>query len=130
MFTHKQIVGDLDITHRQLLYFTDKGIVEPTQRAAGRGSTHVYSEGGVAETRLAILLRDAGFTFERIKDVLDVYRALAEQVSTEMHLLIVDGDTACLSNEVPRAFVEKVGLVIDLTGLGAPLRTPGNGSSG
>jgi DNA-binding transcriptional MerR regulator len=130
MFTHKQIVGELDITHRQLLYFTDKGIIMPAQRAAGRGSTHVYSSEAVAETRLAILLRDAGFTFERIKDVLDVYRALAGEVSPEMHLLIVDGDTACLSNTVPRAFVEKVGLVIDLTGLGAPLPGPGNGATG
>ena len=122
MFTHKEIVAELDITHRQLLYFTDKGIVTPEQRAAGRGSTHVFAGEGVAETRLAILLRDAGFTFERIKDMLDVYRALVEGVQPG-HRLVIDGDQAYLSDLEGQPFDSLVGLSIDLTGLGAPLST-------
>jgi len=127
MFTHKEIVGALDINHRQLLYFTDKGIVSPAQRAAGRGSTHVYSNEGVAETRLAILLRDAGFTFERIKDMLDVYRALVEEVQPG-HRLIIDGDQAYLSDLGEQPFDSPVGLSLDLTGLGAPLPSAENAS--
>jgi DNA-binding transcriptional MerR regulator len=128
MFTHREIVGELNITHRQLLYFTDKGIVIPMKRAAGRGSTHVYSNEGIAETRLAILLRDAGFTFERIKDILDVYRALKDNVDPDHHKLVIDGDQAYLSHSEADSFSDRVGIVIDLTGLGAPIRTPGNGS--
>lgn len=126
MFTHKEIVAELDITHRQLLYFTDKGIVTPEQRAAGRGSTHVFAGEGVAETRLAILLRDAGFTFERIKDIMDVYRALATQVNADLHMLVIDGDTACLADAVPHTFTGRVAIFIDLTGIGAPLKSADN----
>lgn len=97
-FTSNEVVALTGITHRQLQWWDEGGIVVP----AREGHRRLYSMGDLAEVAVICELRRRGFPLQRVRKVMrflqrEFGKRLAETVSgaSEYHLL-TDGKTIYL----------------------------------
>jgi DNA-binding transcriptional MerR regulator len=67
----QEVAEYLQVTHRTLRFYEDKGLIEPTRV----GSTRVYSRKDVARMQLILRGKRLGFSIREIKEFLDLYDA-------------------------------------------------------
>ena len=105
MSDHAQIAGDfsspqtieiVDITYRQLDYWTRTGLVTSTARMAeGSGSRRRYSYNDLLELKLIKRLLDEGIALQRVREVFDYLRdELGENVASAD--LVINGNKSLL----------------------------------
>ncbi|HET7481765.1 MAG TPA: MerR family transcriptional regulator [Actinomycetota bacterium] len=65
----------VDITYRQLDYWTRTGLVEPTvQAATGSGSQRLYSFNDLLQLKVIKSLTDAGASLQKVRQAIDFVR--------------------------------------------------------
>lgn len=106
-FTSREVIALTGITHRQLQWWDERGVVVPVRQ----GHRRVYSGEDLAELSVICELRRRGFSLQRVRKVMRLLRRefgkrLAETVSgrSEYHLL-TDGKTLYLETS-PQQIVD------------------------
>ncbi len=105
MSDHRRLAGDfsspqtteiIDITYRQLDYWTRTGLVRSTaQSAVGSGSRRRYSYSDLLELKLIKRLLDEGIALQRVREVFDYLRdELGEDVASAD--LVINGNKSLL----------------------------------
>ena len=85
-FSNKDVQRISSLTHRQIIYLTEKGIVTPELTdAAGRGSTRWYSRRDVSKFLFAGVLRDAGLDFPTLGIFCVVLAAFYDELDKLLH---------------------------------------------
>lgn len=79
----QEVAALLNVTHRTLRFYEDKGLIEP-QRV---GNTRIYSRREVARMQLILRGKRLGFTIREISEFLDLYDADPEHVEQSRLLL-------------------------------------------
>jgi len=93
-FSNRDLQRIAGLTHRQVIYLTEKGIVPPSlEEASGKGSTRWYSRRDMGKLLLAKALRDAGLDFPALKVVTTVVSAFFD----ELDKILATQATAVLS---------------------------------
>ncbi|MCQ3809857.1 MAG: MerR family transcriptional regulator [Acidimicrobiia bacterium] len=95
-FSSPQTVEIVDITYRQLDYWTRTGLVRSTAQAAvGSGSRRRYSYKDLLELKLIKRLLDEGIALQRVREVFDYLRdELGEDVASAD--LVINGNKSLL----------------------------------
>lgn len=114
-FTLSEIARRLDVPQHRLIHLCEKGVVVPdVQRAAGRGSSRVFSSRNFLELAVALRLRDMMLPIAAIAAVVHVLEAfegrlqedfphfalahsLREGRSPDLRVIISDGQTIYFS---------------------------------
>jgi DNA-binding transcriptional MerR regulator len=106
-FTSRDVISLTGITHRQLQWWDERGVVVP----ARQGHRRLYSTEDLAEVAVICELRQRGFSLQRVRKVMRLLRRefgkrLAETVSRdcEYHLL-TDGKSLYLETS-PQQIVD------------------------
>lgn len=115
-YTHKQIIEDLDISSRQLIYFVDKGVVKPETNAHGRGSSRRYTADNISEVKLGILLRNTGVNIDTIGEIVASFRALQKEDKMEKYkyMLLADNGDCWFSDTIPSTIDDAAVIVVNL----------------
>lgn len=79
----QEVASLLNVTHRTLRFYEDKGLIEP-QRV---GNTRIYARREVARMQLILRGKHLGFSIREIKEFLDLYDADPEHVEQSKLLL-------------------------------------------
>ncbi len=95
-FSSVQTIEIIDITYRQLDYWTRTGLVRSTaQEAVGSGSRRRYSYNDLLELKLIKRLLSEGITLQRVREVFDYLRdELGEDVASAD--LVINGNQSLL----------------------------------
>ncbi len=67
----QQVASELEVSHRTLRFYEDKGLVEPLRV----GSTRVYTRRAFARLQLILRGKSLGFSLREIGEFLDLYDA-------------------------------------------------------
>jgi DNA-binding transcriptional MerR regulator len=68
-FTIGDLARELDVTHRTLRFYEDKGLVSPRRQ----GQSRIYSKRDRARLKLVLLGKKVGFSLAEIKEMLELY---------------------------------------------------------
>jgi DNA-binding transcriptional MerR regulator len=68
-FTLGDLARELDVTHRTLRFYEDKGLVSPRRQ----GQSRIYSKRDRARLKLVLLGKKVGFSLAEIKEMLELY---------------------------------------------------------
>jgi DNA-binding transcriptional MerR regulator len=79
----QEVANQLDVTHRTLRFYEDKGLIEP-QRV---GNTRLYAKRDVARMQVILRGKRLGFTIREIKEFLDLYDADPTHIE-QKHMLL------------------------------------------
>ena len=95
-FSGKRTAEIVDITYRQLDYWTRTDLVRPSMaEAAGSGSRRLYSYQDLLELKVVKALLDAGIRLEQVRKVFAYMRnSLGEDVASAN--LVIDGSKSVL----------------------------------
>ncbi|MBT5850821.1 MAG: MerR family transcriptional regulator, partial [Acidimicrobiaceae bacterium] len=95
-FSGKRTAEIVDITYRQLDYWTRTELVRPSMaEAAGSGSRRLYSYQDLLELKVVKALLDAGIRLEQVRKVFAYMRnSLGEDVASAN--LVIDGSKSVL----------------------------------
>jgi len=67
----QEVASQLDVTHRTLRFYEDKGLIEPVRV----GNTRIYARRDVARMQVILRGKKLGFSIREIKEFLDLYDA-------------------------------------------------------
>lgn len=67
----QEVANQLDVTHRTLRFYEDKGLIEPVRV----GNTRIYARRDVARMQVILRGKKLGFSIREIKEFLDLYDA-------------------------------------------------------
>ena len=85
-FSNKDVQRLSQLSHRQIIYLAEKGIVVPElEDASGRGTTRWYSRRDMAKFMFAKALRDAGMDFPALGVITTVLSAFYDELDTLLH---------------------------------------------
>lgn len=92
LFKHTKVIKATDLSERQLIYISERGIVGVAVEAQGRGSSRQYSKFNVFQAVLFRTLRECGLEFASIKNYMerDVKRIWELMRGDETEHLIYD----------------------------------------
>ncbi len=79
----QEVANQLDVTHRTLRFYEDKGLIEP-QRV---GNTRLYAKRDVARMQVILRGKRLGFSIKEIKEFLDLYDADPTHIE-QKHMLL------------------------------------------
>lgn len=70
-YTRKEIVERIpSLTHRQIQFYTEEGVVKPVETKTGRGNARIYSEENLKEFAIIGHLAQLGMNISVIREVL------------------------------------------------------------
>jgi hypothetical protein len=85
-FSNKDVQRISGLSHRQVIYLAEKGIVSPElEDASGRGTTRWYSRRDMAKFLFARVLRDAGLDFPALGIVTTVLSGFYDELDRLLH---------------------------------------------
>jgi DNA-binding transcriptional MerR regulator len=90
--TLSEIARRLDVPQHRLIHLCEKGVVVPdVHRAAGRGSSRVFSERNFLELAVALRLRDMMLPVTAVGAVVHVFRSFEERLRQDLpHFSLAD----------------------------------------
>ncbi len=69
-YSHKDILKIVGCTKRQLIHWTEHGLVVPLVDARYRGGKRIYNEVGLLQAKVCRELFQLGFTIEKVRQIL------------------------------------------------------------
>jgi DNA-binding transcriptional MerR regulator len=78
----QEVARQLDVTHRTLRFYEDKGLIEPERV----GSTRIYSRRDIGRMQLILRGKRLGFSLREIQEFLDLYDADPEHLEQMVRL--------------------------------------------